>query len=109
MRVILFLILFLLLPITANTQGGGLIRPIPCSTTDEMLLILKTSNEKPISFGQTNDEDRHVVIYRKEDRTTWTIVEHFPDGRSCLLSNGKNWQFINPFNLRILPPLGDEI
>jgi|TARA_Y100000310_G_scaffold342679_1_gene446905 hypothetical protein len=76
-----------------------------CSSTEDMLDLIKNQhNEVPISGGELINGNGHLFIYRKKDRSTWSMVIHFNDGHSCLLSAGRNWQFGNPFNLKIIPP-----
>lgn len=75
--------------------------------TVELLRKLKGAQEVQNAFG-IGQNDSLVTIYRTKDRTSWSIVEHFPSGVSCMVAAGVDWQFINPFNFRVLPQLDEK-
>jgi len=106
---IILLLPLLFAPVVTKAQESGkffvIQMPMLCADTAEMLRVLETHKELPVSGGETHGA--HVFIYRKEDRSTWSIVGHYENGKSCLLALGTDWQFGNPF--LIIPPKGDAI
>ena len=56
--------------------------------------------ETPLAFGLTAD-GMLMELFATPDRSTWTLIITDPNGTSCGLANGENWQkavpeLINP-------------
>jgi len=106
MRVLLICLLF---SIAGVANANSVLTQMECMPTTDMVKVLELTNEIPNSFGQASDKSQ-VVIYRKKDRTTWTLVKHYENSISCVIAVGTNWQFINPYNFTIIPqPEGTDL
>jgi len=63
-----------------------------CLPHDELeSVLLEKYEEVPVSRGVTSNG--HLLeVFTNAARSTWTVVIHIPDGRSCAVSNGEHWQ-----------------
>ena len=109
----LFVYLFIIYVVLSTIAlARGVPYPVmqECMPTKELAAILKKAGESAVSFGPSDINKSIVMIYRKKDRSTWSVVEHYHTGLSCFLMIGKNWQFINPFNMKVIPqPEGKDL
>jgi len=66
----------------------------PCGKRDEMLSHLSQKySEKPVAMGlATNGSVVEVLSSKAGD--SFTIVYTMPNGQTCLVAAGSNWQFI---------------
>ena len=66
----------------------------PCGQRDEMLSHLSQKySEKPVAMGlATNGSVVEVLSSKAGD--SFTIVYTMPNGQTCLVAAGSNWQFI---------------
>ncbi len=58
-------------------------------------LLRQTWNEEPIGIG-INSRGVLVELYTSSDGGNWTLVYTTPDGRSCVITAGQNWQRLAP-------------
>lgn len=62
-----------------------------CATLDKIADVLREDHrEAPIQIGDTRAGQ--VVVFATRDGATWTIVVVAPDGRACVVSDGKRWR-----------------
>lgn len=67
----------------------------PCMPHDDMVRFLeRAKQETPEGIG-LNGDDQIVELFTSPDRTTWTIVISEPNGRSCAVTSGEDWKFLN--------------
>lgn len=63
-----------------------------CDKRDKIAERLETRyQEFQRAIGLTNN-GRLVELWATEDRATWTLVLTHPNGISCLIAAGVNWQ-----------------
>lgn len=55
-------------------------------------------SEAPIAIGLAND-NRLVEVFSSGDGSTWTMVLTKPDGMSCVMATGEDWEILN----RVVP------
>jgi len=62
-----------------------------CATLDKIADVLREDHrEVPVQIGDTRAGQ--VVVFATPDGGTWTIVVVSPDGRACVVSDGKRWR-----------------
>jgi hypothetical protein len=67
---------------------------MPCSERSEVLSQLGNKyKEAPSAVGIANNGGLIEVLTSK-DGSTWTIILSMPNGKSCLLAAGEEWQAI---------------
>jgi hypothetical protein len=78
-------------PVAAQAPRSGALQPA-CQTHDEIMQMLNQKfAEIPAALGlQSNG---HLVqVFASKDGMTWTIVTTRPDGVSCIVALGRNWE-----------------
>lgn len=77
----------------------------PCAPRDQVVARLATGfDESRRAAGLTGSaEQLQMIEIFASAAGSWTIVVTLPDGRSCLLASGQNWQEDTPD----LPAKGD--
>lgn len=84
-----FLILLIFL-IPYPAQGNN----IPCDIREKIIdTLINNYNEKQISTGLANSGN--VIEIFGSDSGTWTVLITSPNGISCMLASGKNWEIQN--------------
>ena len=48
-------------------------------------------SEKPVAFGLANNGGA-IEVLTTEDGSTWTIVITLPNGMTCLVAAGEDWE-----------------
>ncbi len=63
-----------------------------CSQRDDVLAQLGNKyKEAPSAVGLANNGGL-IEVLTSDDGATWTIIVSMPNGTSCLLAAGENWQ-----------------
>lgn len=76
----------LVLPVSAVAA------PMACSPRDDVLSQLASKfKEAPVAVGLANNGGLLEVL-TAGDGTTWTIIITMPNGVSCLVAAGEDWQ-----------------
>ncbi len=94
-RYVLPLLAFALLVVPAASDAiADNNESMPCGDRDEMLSHLSQKySEKPVAMGlATNGSVVEVLSNKAGD--SFTIVYTTPNGLTCLMAAGSNWQFI---------------
>lgn len=87
--------LLLMLSASSSAAQMATIITVPCEETKSMLdSLAKDFNENPIGTGITKRGDL-VQIY-VSDKGTFTVVRSTPNGFSCMISNGTDWNAEKP-------------
>jgi len=74
----------------ADAQGNG---GAPCGKRDELLSHLSQKySEKPVAMGLATNGSVVEVLSSKASGT-FTIVYTMPNGVTCLMAAGSNWEF----------------
>jgi hypothetical protein len=69
--------------------------PMACSPRADVLSQLSTKfKESPVAIGLANNGGLLEVLTEK-DGATWTIIITMPNGVSCLVAAGEDWQAHN--------------
>jgi hypothetical protein len=70
-------------------------QPAPiCIKRAELLNQLENQfNESPVAMGVT-DSGSLIEIYSSSDGATWTIGLTMPNGLTCLVATGQNWESV---------------
>ena len=68
----------------------------PCvATHDEAVAMLaERYGEVPTGYGLTRDGASVIEVFVSKGGS-WTIVRVLPDGRTCMLSDGYGWVFVD--------------
>ncbi len=67
-----------------------------CGPREKMVAtLLERYGEHPVSAG-LEYSGRVLEIYTTADGETWTLVLNSPDGISCVVAAGINWQSATP-------------
>lgn len=62
-----------------------------CLPRDSIVEVLdETYSEALIGRGLQN-ADSLLEVFTTEDGASWTIIQTFPDGLSCVMATGTNW------------------
>ena len=69
----------------AQAQQNCLQRDVIVSKLDERY------NEHPVGRGLQGDA-RLFEVFMTQDGSSWTIVQSFPNGLSCIMAAGTHWQ-----------------
>lgn len=59
--------------------------------------------ETLVEQGLTNPNDQLLELFASKDGETWTLLLTFPNGKSCIIADGKNWRAVPP---KLLKPMG---
>ena len=54
-------------------------------------LLARRYDERPQSLG-LGDDGRVLELFTSEEGGSWTMLSVAPDGRSCVLATGRDWQ-----------------
>ena len=72
---------------------------LKCDSRDKVLALLaKNYKETPIAVG-LDDRGILVELLSSKHGKTWTLILTSPDGNSCLISGGTDWQIKKPTSL----------
>lgn len=75
------------LPLPAMAAGN-----MACSQRDDVLAQLGSKyKEAPSAVGLANNGGL-IEVLTSDNGATWTIIVSMPNGTSCLLAAGENWQ-----------------
>jgi len=62
-----------------------------CLSRDEIVSKLDTRyNEHPIGRG-LQGEARLFEVFMSQDGSSWTIIQSYPNGLSCIMAAGTHW------------------
>ena len=76
------------LPLPALAAGNNM----ACSERADVLTQLGSKyKEAPSAIGLANNGGL-IEVLTSDDGSTWTIIVSMPNGTSCLLAAGENWQ-----------------
>lgn len=85
-----------LLPLPAVAQTGDAPR---CMKRDEVVAALSERyKEAPAAVG-VQDKNTVIEIFRSRNGESWTILQSFPDGVSCVVAAGTDWMSRDPVEL----------
>jgi hypothetical protein len=74
----------------ADAEGNG---SVPCGKREEMLSHLSQKySEKPVAMGLATNGSVVEVLSSKSSGS-FTIVYTMPNGMTCLMAAGSNWEF----------------
>lgn len=63
-----------------------------CDERDKVMeTLMRTSGESPAAIG-LGERGQLLEIVSTLDGATWSAVVHNPDGTSCLVATGTDWQ-----------------
>lgn len=85
MRWLIPLLLAVCFAVPANAQ-----RPL-CLKHDDMVAMLKTFGEEPVSAGISNTGPM-IEIFASPDGSTWSLVVSGTDGMACMTVAGEGWR-----------------
>lgn len=89
MKKIILIMLFALIPTIAQAQQGPSCRP-----HDEVAKFLTEKHgEQVAGIGVARN---HAVEFYVSERGTWSFVVTSPDGISCIMAVGADWQTLTP-------------
>ena len=82
----------------ATVIATGVIKPaaaaVKCHSRDAVLgHLAKNYHEQPTALGYSHNGGV-VELFKAKDGKTWTIVITLPNGPTCLLAAGKDWEDI---------------
>lgn len=91
----MFRIATFLLALTLAEGFGGIANAagnMACSDREDVLAQLGNKyKEAPSAVGLANNGGL-IEVLTSDDGATWTIIVSMPNGTSCLLAAGENWQ-----------------
>lgn len=65
----------------------------PCGPREKVLAALaKDYHETPLAAGIASNHLQVVEILASDDGQSWTILLSKPDGTSCIVADGEDWQ-----------------
>ena len=62
-------------------------------TADALAALKKQYNEVPVGVGLSSDGTLLQLLTSK-DGATWTVLMSSPNGVSCMVDDGENWQIM---------------
>ncbi len=70
-----------------------------CAPRDTVLAHLASKyHEAPVAVGVTN-KGGLIEVLSTPDGKTWTIIVTSPQGLSCMVAAGEDWQSFNPIGV----------
>jgi hypothetical protein len=67
-----------------------------CGPRNQLLgELAKKYHEAPVALGLDNS-GALIVVLTSDDGATWTILANRPNGTSCLVASGEEWQPLKP-------------
>ena len=92
---VLFTAVALVLTSAGARPGTGAAEAGPCNTRETILSLLAARyQETPIALGITS-EGSLVEVLSNAAGKTWTIIITSPEGVSCLILSGDDWQLLD--------------
>jgi hypothetical protein len=85
----LFAIGVLTLPLAAEAE------PACGRHADVLKELAERYKEAPIALGLVSDGSQ-LEVFSTDNGATWTITVTSPDGTSCLVAAGQDWQSVKP-------------
>ncbi len=86
--------------LTLTASGGGAaaspIAEIICAPRVEMLNRLERQFGAVRQGIGLSGPDRMVEVWATERSGDWTLVMTYPDGQSCIVAMGDNWETLGP-------------
>ena len=80
-----------ILALVVLTAGGAFGQSVPCGDRTKIIDRLKNVySEEPVSIGVTVN-GAIIEVYVSEEGT-FTVLVTNPNGSSCLISSGENWE-----------------
>lgn len=74
------------------TGGTALADEPICGTRAEIMKpLIEKFGERSVGIGQ-DESGMLVELLTNADGSTWTLLVHRPDGSTCVLTVGENWQ-----------------
>lgn len=86
---LLIVLATLLVSFEANAQSSI------CGKRDEIVARLESGYQE-FSAAMGMATNGHLVELYTSDTGTWTLMLTSPEGRSCLIAAGENWQSMSP-------------
>jgi hypothetical protein len=78
--------------LTAAAAGGGAVSERTCSTRTNVLKHLAHKySEAPIAVGLA-ENGGVIEVLTSNEGGTWTIIITMPDGTSCMVAAGEDWE-----------------
>ena len=88
--------------IVAATAAPAVSQARPATVCDQRETVLdhlrSRYQEEPVALGVANNGGL-VEVLSTDNGTTWTIVITLPNGMTCLLAAGQNWENFPEINL----------
>lgn len=77
-------------PVIALTHTHS--SPLPCTDRANVLNHLSSRYlEKPVAMGLAHNGGI-IEILSSKSGSSWTIIITMPDGMTCMIASGKNWE-----------------
>ena len=93
MRKIFALAAGLLVPLTIS---GNAHAQLKCGDREAALAHLSNKyHEAPVAVGLATNGGV-VEVLSTQDGSTWTIIVTMPNGKSCLIAAGQDWENVEP-------------
>jgi hypothetical protein len=87
----------------ALLPGAALADQRPCAAHDKIADALsKQYGEAAHAMGLAED-DTVMEIYASKDTGTWTLTVTMPNGMTCLVATGKNFETVSPTQVKGAP------
>jgi hypothetical protein len=82
----------LLLAAVISTVGASAATASQCGPRTVIIeLLAKNFEERPVAIGLSRN-GRLLEILAREDGRTWTVIATSPQGVTCVLDAGEEWQ-----------------
>jgi len=87
-----------LIPSMAYSQSS--LMPVECGTLKQLSEVLVEYDEKPLAIANTTRnasgivKEFTVLFFLNEKTKTWTVAEKVRDDLYCVISTGKNFNFV---------------
>jgi hypothetical protein len=89
--IVISMMIFAVLNKHANAQSMSIVTALPCADSKGILKQLtEIYHEQSIGGGLTNSGDE--VRLFKSDKDTFTVILSKPNGLSCIIASGGDWQ-----------------
>lgn len=94
-----------LLATPAEAIPSSYLVTLNCDKRAEIVAPLKAAEyrEQQTGLGVTSDEDAAYELWTGADGKTWTLILSLPNGMSCFISEGKDWQS-SPYDKATVAP-----
>ena len=87
-----FLVTAWMIGMGSAAMAGSPIAEVFCDDRDSLLLKLERSYGAERMGRGMRGPEAVIEVWAVQSTGEWTLVQSYPDGRSCIVAMGENWE-----------------